>query len=329
MVACLVVFPTLLAVALAQQAGLVVQLEGEGFSGPVTAQLDDGSSVTEVVLNDDGTSPDVVASDGRWGGSVGFGGDSVSVLVTAGDQQFSAGPVAWEGEGPKDLFLTVQSGVMEARASNVAGGGLGSTATPGQASGPPVSGAHTSGPVSTAGSDTELFVGLGVGLLLLTGLGFLWTRRRGGAGYDVDTCAVRVPEPALLGPGTPSVSDGRSVWVVSEGDGADFLAALVARLARHHRVLVVGGRPPPVPRGPVYVMEGRGGLQGTVRALVRGRGLPLVVVFVGPDEEVPAPSLVLASQGEGLVVERIEGGWSIDGAVMTDAALEPRLGEVA
>ncbi len=322
MVACPVLLQTLVHVALAQQGGLVVQLEGDELSGPVVAKVDNGTAITEVELNDDGVSPDVVASDGRWGGSTVLQGNTVTVVVTAGDDSFSAGPVSWDEEGPKDLFLTVQSGIMSARAANVAGVGV----TP---QGPPPEGTTLPPADAPTDSDSTLYIGLGLGLVLLAGLGLLWTRRRKSPGYDIDTRAERVPEPELLGPGTPSVSQGRSVWVVSEQDRSDFLAALVARLARHHRVLVVGGAPPAVRRGPVHVTPDLKGIQATVGDLLGAPGLPLVVVLVGEDAEVEAPSLVLTGEGEGLVVERTDSGWRVDGTVETDASLEPRRGAAA
>lgn len=78
----------------------------------------------------------------------------------------------------------------------------------------------------------------GVGALLLTLIGYLWMRG-GSAGDGVLPAGVtRVREPGILGVGTPSLSDGLSLWVAAPNDAHDLVRPLLTTLAQHHRVIV-------------------------------------------------------------------------------------------
>jgi hypothetical protein len=106
-------------------------------------------------------------------------------------------------------------------------------------------------------SDTGLMIAFGGGLLLLAALGVLWSRSKGPPD-DVLATLPRVPEPGVLGTGTPSLTAGVSVWTIAPEDAPAFVRALLATVARHHPVLLAAPatvRSPSVFGGPVYRTE--------------------------------------------------------------------------
>jgi hypothetical protein len=101
-----------------------------------------------------------------------------------------------------------------------------------------------------------------------------------------------VPEPGLLGPGTPSLSEGLAAWVAQSGDVA-LVQALVSHLADRHRVLVVAGPGvdvKPVAGGPVYRLAGTrpSEVGDAAEAIAREEGPPLAVLLVPEGEGGPS-----------------------------------------
>jgi hypothetical protein len=139
-----------------------------------------------------------------------------------------------------------------------------------------------------------LFIGLAGGLALLFGVAWAWVRARGESGFarrprDLET----LPEAGLLGEGTPSLSDGVSVWVSDDTSRAGAAALMLELLARHHRVLVAGEATlelPAVAGGPVYRVESAraGEIGDTAEALASAPGAPVAVLHLGPVEDARA-----------------------------------------
>ena len=254
---------------------------------------------------------------------------SVSVTA-GGGQSFPVGAVTWEaGEGAKDLDLTLAGGKITAaatRQSGAGGGGAGGGGTPGNAGG---GGAPTGAPTTPAaegagaspaggftvasggaarprsatfpgesggGGDSTLFIVFGAGLLVLVGIAWAWARgRRGGGGAVGDVSRAPsgltlVPEPGLLGEGSPSLADGLFSWVAWPGQLEAQMVAALQTLAWSHRVLVVARSSlslPGVHGGPVYrVNAARPTHVGAVaEALVLEGGPPLAVLLVGVAED--------------------------------------------
>lgn len=296
--------------------GIVVRLEtgGKSFSEPVVAVLTPkgGGKAVEAVLNDSGTLPDVKAGDQSWSGAAFIADDTVSVVLKAGQDVHDGGTVSWTADDRfRELAVRFSDGVMTIDASvAAAGAGPGSDAT---ATGLPPLGDEAGGgsastvadgaTPSTGGSNTmgarpsavsfpkesalkpELFIGLGVGLLLLVGMAWLAMRNRRSESSPQASGLVPLPEPALVGAHTPSLSDGLSLWVADEATTTELLGPLLATLAREHRVLLVGPtalQPPPVRGGPVYrVTSARPSLAGDAAdALLREAATPLAVLFL-------------------------------------------------
>jgi hypothetical protein len=93
-----------------------------------------------------------------------------------------------------------------------------------------------------------------------------------------------MPEPGLLGDGSPSLSDGTSFWVVPETDSADFTQILLASMAQHHQVLVVSGTTDELPLvhgGPVYRMKSPRPthVADAVNALSHSVGRPVAILI--------------------------------------------------
>ena len=123
-------------------------------------------------------------------------------------------------------------------------------------------------------------------MLVLVGVAWLWLRNRpaeGGGGTP--NGLVVVPEPGLLGPGTPSLSDGLGLWIVPEADQEAVVAPLLATLARHHRVLFAAPSrvaAPSVYGGPVYrATNTRPSHVGDAAEALQREGGAVAVLFVG------------------------------------------------
>lgn len=296
------------------------------LSPPLVAHLTAGDKTTDVPLVDLGQRPDVTANDGRFAGVARVEGAELKVSLSAGGSDVGSTTVHFStGEGPRDIDLTYANGQLLASGSTPEPGdgtvapapaapeegatpaaatapeGAAPSPTPDAAqaaqpapspagsppaSPPPGPGGQTvTFPTEDSGDDGLLFIGFGVGLFVLMGLGWVWMRGRGAPeGRPADVTLV--PEPGLLGDGSPSVSDGLSAWVGADGAGA-FQDALVQRLALHHRVLFAARAEVPcrpVHGGPVYRVQGvRPSLVADAAdALAAEPGAPLVVV-VGLD----------------------------------------------
>ena len=272
--------------------GIVVRLitGGEAVESPVVATLTnaEGTAHTATLL-DDGQPPDVNPGDHHYSGSTMLEGESFTVALSLGDKTEEVGEVSWPSEiSARDLIITRYEGIITLET------GAGSNAvpsgepTPGGDDGPQPGPEGVSGPVGAASATpsspaarapavtfpdqnspsdptqdaTLYFIGGGL-LLVLAGVAFLWFRPQGSdaagpARFTGSDQAHRMPEPGLLGQGTPSLSDGACVWHVDAPDTEDFMALLLGSMAGHHRVLVVspGAAPlPVVPGGPVYKMK--------------------------------------------------------------------------
>lgn len=156
---------------------------------------------------------------------------------------------------------------------------LGATSPGGAPLGPPTSAGSSTG---TASASPLLYIGFGVGVLLLTWL--VASRLRGRPGADL----TPLPEPGLLGPTTPSVSAGPAIWQADAGDLQALADALLATLARHHRVIVAGAgyTPTPVYGGPVYRVEAASAsaINKLIDDVEEEGGLPVVVLACGSFE---------------------------------------------
>ncbi len=202
--------------------------------------------------------------------------------------------VCWMSGGPASAQEPPPSDAPAAPAAPAAAEEIGSEGVPvgsdleqarsGRASGPPPLGneagmeeAIANGVVSEGGSprpstatfptaasnslqqETYLYIGLGVGLLALLGIGWLWSRRGGSLDDALPDTVQRLPEPAFIGRPMPSLSDGVQVWVVDAEHEELLLEDLLATLADAHRVLVVAASDrdlPNVAGGPVYRVQG-------------------------------------------------------------------------
>lgn len=269
----------------------------EAVQAPVVVHLRPASGQTiDVQLKDDGVSPDVAAGDGAWSAVATLAGDSFDVSMTVGQRELPGGPVEWSaGDRHRDLALTVVNGALQATAGVAPeviesapatpptsvtgigpGGGDGAPGSPGGGDGTPGAtgpspGSGTAGGAGSPGggagatpggapegapSESSLYLLLGLGGLVLAGIAWMWLR--GGSGGALPKGMTLSPEAPLVGPGTPSLSDGLAVWVVAPADARDFSRAMLATLARAHRVVV--SAPPraevaPVAGGPVYRVE--------------------------------------------------------------------------
>ena len=148
----------------------------------------------------------------------------------------------------------------------------------------------TSGVDATADAP-YLYMGLGLGLLFLVGLGFVWSRGQRTDPLEVPEGVVRLSQPSFLAPALPSLSDGLQVWSVDPESHGDLLTDLLSTLADAHRVLVVSpsGLPlPPVAGGPVYRVDGLrpAHLQDPLDALLDDGGRWPVVLLALPADQL-------------------------------------------
>lgn len=370
----------LLAPSALAATGIVVRLStgGETVDTPVQATLTnaDGATTTLTLL-DNGEPPDVNAGDFHFSASSMITGETFGVTLSLGGKAEEVGEVSWpEDVTARDLVITRYDGIvtLETGAGDngqpagepTTPGGMGGEPALGSAVGDPVgnpavdgtapargpnvtfpSTSNTASSGTTAENDSTLYVIGGVLLLVLGAVAFFWFREPTGSTVDSGSTLVhRMPEPGLLGEGTPSLSDGASVWVVDTESTADFMSLLLSSMAAHHRVVVVapGSNPIPVVHGgPVYRMKNprAGHVADAVNELMRSPGQPVAVLVDATRMEESILSnyadLVPGDLGtmfvrntahtgpeRSLSVTKNEGGWAIiDG----DTRVELRINE--
>lgn len=284
------------------ERGIVVRLEAPTLTAKAVAALltPEGRAAIRIPLKDDGRPPDVSAGDGLWSGSVWTAGDRFQVEVTGDERRWSGQTVEWSSSDTKrDLALVLDGDTLTATAAtpperpapldaapDPAGGALAGTQAPGEA--PPGSPTNTPGlgapfpKTSNTSTSWMLFFAVGAALVAI-GYSF-W--RGGGGRARIPGAVTRMPEPGVLGGGTPSLSDGVSVWVVPDLDLPAALGGLLATLSGSHRVLVAAPPAMVVPLvrgGPVYRVAflKAARLGDTADAMVEQPGLPLAVVILG------------------------------------------------
>ncbi len=307
----------LLAPSALAATGIVVRLStgGESVDTPVQATLTnaDGATTTLTLL-DNGEPPDVNAGDFHFSASSMITGETFGVTLSLGGKAEEVGEVSWPEEvTARDLVITRYDGIvtLETGAGDngqpagepTTPGGMGGEPALGSAIGDPVgnpavdgtapargpnvtfpSTSNTASSGTTAENDSTLYVIGGILLLVLGAVAFFWFREPTGSTVDSGSTLVhRMPEPGLLGEGTPSLSDGASVWVVDTESTADFMSLLLSSMAAHHRVVVVapGSNPIPVVHGgPVYRMKNprAGHVADAVNELMRSPGQPVAVL---------------------------------------------------
>ena len=302
----------------AEERGLVVRLSGDGeaIEGAVTVELQaEGRAAKTIELKDDGTASDVTAGDGTWTGTSWLEGDDFAVRVHVGGATMDGGKVSWEAsDTARDLAVKLLGGTVTVE-TGVSGTGVGGAPNepgapgggPGAEPGSVVNGAPSEpgtppppgGPIAPGGpgagpalpptsskTDSTLYISFGLGTLLLVAIAWVWLRNRPAEGGSRAGGVTRVPEPGLLGDGTPSLSDGLMVWIAGPEDEAALVKPLAATLARHHRVLFAAPSASPAPSvcgGPVFrAANVRPSHVGdAAEALQRDGGAPVVVLLAG------------------------------------------------
>ncbi|MFN7146521.1 MAG: hypothetical protein ACK4YP_22290 [Myxococcota bacterium] len=250
--------PLLVGLAHAEPHGLVVQLRVDAAPNAAAVLLTPKEGTpTRVELKNDGNVPDVNAGDEVWAGSLWLEGDAFEVSVEVDGKTIPGGPVSWsDGDAARDLTVTLAGGSVSVEAGVSAppkDGTQGSGTAPGAEGGG--GGAVVQPGPDNKGSAGGLYLGFGVGVLALFGVGWLWVRSRPATGGGLPKGVSLVAEPGLLGAGSPSLSDGLQLWIVGPDDAEAVVRPLLATMARHHRVLVAapnGKAVPAVFGGPVY-----------------------------------------------------------------------------
>jgi len=100
---------------------------------------------------------------------------------------------------------------------------------------------------------------LGAALFLLFGVAWLRSRGSRDDTLPLPSAVTRLPEPPFVTSPLPTLSDGLQLWLADEAVQPDLVAAVLATLARHHRVLVVCSTDAELPRvagGPVFRIDG-------------------------------------------------------------------------
>ena len=270
--------------------GIVVRLVtgGDTVDSPVVAILINKEGTEhQATLADNGEPPDVNPGDHHYSGSTMLDGDSFAVSISLGGEVEEVGEVSWPTDvTARDLVITRYDGIVTLETGagdNAQPNGQPSSGAPGSESGElggappgggaaPMAGSGTARApaVSFASSDTPgqinddstLYVIGGILLLVLAGVAFFWFRPEDNPAstsrYTGSDQAHRLPEPGLLGEGSPSLSDGPSVWVVDSEHSKAFLSLLLSSMAAHHRVLVVAPGTDALPLvhgGPVFRMK--------------------------------------------------------------------------
>lgn len=252
--------------------GVVVRLEmaGEKPAATPVVRLTNKSGKVDVSLSDRGESPDVEADDGIYSGSTLLSGDEAEVQLTIGDRVVKSEPISWDPtNSQRDVSLhldgtaltaVTNSGTPAEGQADDAAANAGDGTTPGSTDGASTSSGGSIPGLSTitgllsgaSGGGSNAYLGLAIGILALGGLAYYTMRDREDEGGEL---LPALPEPPILGPGTPSISDGLSLWVCPPADNAQLSQQLLGALARHHRVLIVCPEDTTVPSafgGPIY-----------------------------------------------------------------------------
>ena len=286
--------------------GLVVHLTLSAPAAGVVVKLEGNNEQKNVEMKDDGVSPDVTAGDSVYSGTTLVQADTVQVSLQLGDKTIAGGAVSWDPtQSTCDLNLKLEGENLTAEAAVPAppvpqqpndpaaeppgsmtppvGAKAPGTAPAGPAASPGPTGEASSSAILPVASDNTATVTIlaGAAALLLAGLMYLsWS---GGGGSLLDP----LPEPGLLGPVTPSLSQGLSAWECPQEDSVLLAKLLLATLARQHRVLLLAPpdfQPDPVFGGPVYRAPSRpNAWKKTMNGLLEEGGLPLTVLCVGSE----------------------------------------------
>lgn len=248
--------------------GVMVRLESAraAIDGAVKVRLtpEGGGDTIELVLRDDGEAPDVTAADNVYAAASLVSADAFDVVVMVGSEQIPAGEVSWasDQQAARDLVIRLNDDSVSLSASvplsagvpTAAGpttsGGAGAGSGKGERKGRGRSASRAEVEPSISRKDALLWMAIGLGLVGLAAAGALLSR------WLANRSRLQLPalaEPPLLGPHSPSLSQGLSVWTTGDRDGV--LGPLLATMARDHRVLVVmpgEGTLPSVFGGPVH-----------------------------------------------------------------------------
>lgn len=298
--------------------GVIVRLRSDApLSGPVEVSLTGGGEAFSLPMNDAGTPPDVSAGDGVWAAVVPSAPLELDVSLSVAGKMYAGGRVTWgPDDQPRDLDLQISGDKLSVNAhTQVASQGPETSAlTPGDPNAlPPVNngvvpgenpggksaagqGGGTAsssaplpplGPTAEEGPPPVFWVVSGA---LLTGIiGFAvmaWRGRAMRGTIEVAGLPPMVPEAGVFGPGTPSLSDGLSVWLCD--DVASALPGVLATVADGRQVVLVAPASltvPPVLGGPVYRARSvrPPAIVDAVLALQANSGAPVAVVVVGVD----------------------------------------------
>jgi hypothetical protein len=268
-------------------------------------------------------------------------GDSFEVSVRIGDKTLSGGAISWSPDDQmRDLDIRLSGGSVSLQAGVAgSGGGGGGGGPPGGAAmgsgggGAPGGGGGGGNGASTAdgAAGPGLFIGLGLGLVALLGLLWLWVRGRS-AGPDLS--ALRgletLPEASVLGEAAPPLSEGLQLLVHTAEDEPALIRSLLTTMARTHRVVVVAParvEVPSVPGCPVY--RGASGRPSEVGAAVDavlatpGRNVAVLLIGQGGSADLyrdladvlptGAGGFALVSQPVEIELARAEIAASVDG----------------
>ncbi len=278
----------------AEPRGLLVRFDpgGAAVDGPVKVTLTNPEGKTETLeLKDDGLQPDVAAGDSAYSAAASVNGDQFTVQLLLNGSTVDAGSIAWKPEDQmRDLDVRVSGGSVTLETGVASPGATGDGGAPGGApGGPSGGGAPQAPPHASRSADPLLFFGLG--LVLVVMLVGLWRMSRGRPAPQRRAADLEPqPEAGLLGEGTPSLSDGLSLWRVEASAEAALAQGMLRVLARHHRVVVVapaGFVLEPVAGGTVYrcAVSRPSEVEAALLALHGEPGRPLAALVVGMSEK--------------------------------------------
>jgi hypothetical protein len=280
--------------------GILVRLEAEGqlFTESPVIELTptSGGDAVRVVLSDGGAAPDVVANDGQWAGVALQDARSIRVRAILNGETKDGGSVSWE-DGANSRELTLSDGWtgLQSHAGVATTGSHRQVGQKAAARREEKRGSGTRGRSTEAASVASATARGWVDWLPLAG-GLICLLIGAGLGIRNSRPPIRpmrlarLPEPPILGPGTPALHQGLSLWKTTPEDRDTITTALLRTMATHHRVLLVHPQsavPPTALGGPVYRTTDAtpARVEDHLIDLFERPGLPVSVLFV-----VDAPS---------------------------------------